>query len=69
MRGRRRSVSTGTSFMIDAFKRIPKEYQSASYLGGILSATCAAVLTILVLLEFQAYLNVSYHSEIIFAGS
>jgi protein disulfide-isomerase-like protein len=69
MRGRRRSVSTGTSFMIDAFKRIPKEYQSASYLGGILSATCAAVLTILVLLEFQAYLNVSYHSEIIFPGS
>ena len=67
-RGRRTS-STGSSFMLDAFKRIPKEYQSASYLGGVLSATCAAVLTILVLLEFQAYLTVSYQSAVIFPGS
>ena len=68
-RGRRGSSSSGSGFMVDMFKRIPREYQSASYLGGVLSATCAAVLTILVLLEFQAYLTVSYQSAVIFPGS
>ena len=55
--------------MVDLFKRIPREYQSASYLGGILSATCACVLTCLILLELQAYLTVSYQSAVVFPGS
>jgi len=61
--------SAGTAFMVDLFKRIPSDYQSASYLGGLLTASCAAVLTVLVLLEFQAYLTVSYQSAIVFPGN
>ncbi len=62
------SSAAGILFL-DMFRRIPREYRTSSYLGGVLSAACAAVLTVLVLLELQAYLTVTYTSAVVFPGN
>lgn len=69
-RGRgRRSSSTADALLLDLFKRIPKRYQNQSTLGGVLTAVCAVVLTVLVMLETQSYLSVTYRSEVVFTGN
>ncbi len=62
------SSSAGILFM-DMFRRIPKDYRTSSYLGGLLTTVCCCVLTLLVLLEFQAYLSVTYSAAVMFPGN
>jgi protein disulfide-isomerase-like protein len=54
---------------MDMFRRIPKDYRTSSYLGGLLTTVCCCVLTLLVLLEFQAYLSVTYSAAVMFPGN
>ena len=58
----------GILFM-DMFRRIPKDYRTSTYLGGLLTTACCCTLTVLVLLEFQAYLTVGYQSAVMFPGN
>ena len=61
--------STAGILFLDMFRRIPKDYRTSSYLGGLLTTVCCCTVTVLVLLEFQAYLTVGYHSAVMFPGN